>query len=172
MRPSAVLALASAATVLAAALPPAVGAASHPIKNGYYASLGNVPSTLVAFHVHTGGKVPDLTLNCEPADKSLTDGTGAVGVLIHAPSSLKIEDGHITYSGAATITGGYGGAPKIGMTTLKLTARHVNGPVIHYVHEDRHLQETTAWKGTASSPVCKPLPRKGAFTLFGPVEGE
>lgn len=36
----------------------------------------------------------------------------------------------------------------------------------------QHLQETTAFKGTASSPACTKLPRGGKFTLFGPASGE
>jgi hypothetical protein len=44
--------------------------------------------------------------------------------------------------------------------------------VHHYTFEGKHLKETTAFKGTASSPACTKLPHGGQFTLFGPVPGE
>jgi hypothetical protein len=34
------------------------------------------------------------------------------------------------------------------------------------------VDQTTAWKGTATSPACTKLPRGGGFTLFGPIAGE
>jgi len=53
-----------------------------------------------------------------------------------------------------------------------LSGFHVDGPVHHYTFGGHHLHETTAWKGMATSPACTALPRRGAFTLFGPVAGE
>lgn len=90
---------------------------------------------------------------------------------MHAPVLALRGAGRFSYDGPAEVNEDYAGAPKIGMTTLTISAYHVNGPVHHYVFEGRHLQETTAFKGTASSPACSPS-SSVMFTLFGPVPGE
>jgi hypothetical protein len=38
----------------------------------------------------------------------------------------------------------------------------------NYTFEGKPLEETTAWKGSATSPASTKLPRGGGFTLFGP----
>jgi hypothetical protein len=79
--------------------------------------------------------------------------------------------GRFSYTGPAEVTEDYAGAPRIGTTTLTISGYHVNGPVHHYTFEGRHLQEATAFKGTASSPACAPSSVL-KFTLFGPIPGE
>jgi hypothetical protein len=108
---------------------------------------------------------------CLPADPSLTQNASYANIAILAPA-LRIQGGRISYHGPAKVTLDYFGAPKIAVTTLSISGRHVNGPVHHYSFEGKRLKETTAWKGTATSPACTKLPRSGAFTLFGPVPGE
>ena len=156
---------------LVLALPAMTEARTQPIKNGFYSSLGGVPSSDVEFHVRGHDAIPHLSLGCMPADPSLTQNTSYAGIAVLAPP-LRIRNGRISYQGPAKVTLDYFGAPKIAETTLKLSGYHVNGPVHHYTYQGRHLQETTAWKGTATSPACTGLPRHGGFTLFGPVPGE
>ena len=163
-----------AATVVAVSaalmLPGVAAALSHSgVRNGYYASLAGVASADVEFHVHGRGKIPDLSLGCAPAVPSASATT--VGIAVHAPVLALSGAGRFSYNGPAEVTEDYAGAPKIGTTTLTISGYHVNGPVRHYTFEGRHLQETTAFKGTASSPACAP-PSVLKFTLFGPVPGE
>jgi hypothetical protein len=172
MRRSVALHVAVAAFVGAAVVLPALADASaQPVKNGFYSSLTGVPSSDIEFHVHSGGAIPHLSLGCMPADPSLTQNTSYAGIAVIAPK-LRIRNGRISYRGPAKVTLDYLGAPKIAETTLNLSGYHVNGPVHHYTFEGKRLQQTTAWKGTATSPACTQLPRGGGFTLFGPVPGE
>jgi hypothetical protein len=172
MRLSAAMSIAVTALIcLAIALPALADAGAQPIKTGFYSSLTGVPSSDVEFHVRAGEAVPHLSLGCMPADPSLTLETSYANIAVIAPK-LRIRDGRISYHGPAKVTLDYAGAPKIAVTTLNLTGHHVNGPVHHYTFEGKHLQQTTAWKGTATSPACTNLPRGGGFTLFGPVPGE
>jgi hypothetical protein len=162
--------VAAIAVAVALTLPGAALARSHSgVRNGYYASLTGVPSADVEFHVRGHGKIPDLSLGCAPA----TPGSSAttVNVAVHAPILSLTGAGRFSYNGPAEVTEDYAGAPKIGMTTLTISGDHVNGPVRHYTFEGRHLKETTAFKGTASSPACS-TPGSVKFTLFGPVPGE
>lgn len=150
-----------------AALP--VGAAATKVKTGYYSTLVGVKSTTVEFHVRKHNRIPDLSIICVPSDPSQSTTTVDIAV---KPPRLSLSNGRFSYHGPATITEAYAGAPKIGTTTMRIQADHVNGPVHYYTFENHRLHETTAFKGTASSPGCKSLPRGGAFTLFGPVPGE
>ena len=156
---------------LAVAVPALADASAQPVKTGFYSSLTGVPSSDVEFHVRSGETIPRLGLGCLPADQSLTQNTSYASIAVIAPK-LRIRNGRISYHGPAKVTLDYLGAPKIAETTLNLSGHHVNGPVRHYTFEGEHLQETTAWKGTATSPACTKLPRGGGFTLFGPVPGE
>ena len=156
---------------LAIALPALADASARPIKTGFYSSLTGVPSSDVEFHVRSGETIPHLSLGCAPADPSLTQNTSYAGIAVIAPK-LRIRNGRISYHGPAKVTLDYLGAPEIAETTLNLIGHHVNGPVHHYTFEGKRLQQTTAWKGTATSPACTKLPRAGGFTLFGPVPGE
>lgn len=152
------------------ALPGVAMAHSRPkVRDGYYASLVGVTSADVEFHVHGRGKVPDLSLGCTPATPSALSTT--VDIAVHPPALTLNRAGRLSYSGPAELTEDFGGAAKIGTTTLTISGTHVNGPVHHYTFEGRHLQQTTAFKGTVSSPACA---SSGAmkFTLFGPVPGE
>jgi hypothetical protein len=151
-------------------LPGAAVALSHPkVHDGYYASLIGVTSADVEFHVRGRGKIPDLALSCEPTTPSMSSTT--VGIAVHAPILTLSSTGRFSYNGPAVVTEDYAGAPKIGTTTLTIDGYHVDGPIRHYTFEGRHLQQTTAFKGTTSSPACAPssLPK---FTLFGPIPGE
>ena len=151
-------------------LPGVAVALSHPkVRGGYYASLVGVPSAGVSFHVRWRGKLPDLTLGCEPATPNVSAST--VDIAVHAPVLTLSKTGRFSYSGPAEVTEDFAGAPKIGTTTLTISGYHVNGPVHHYTFEGRHLQETTAFKGTAGSPACAPTSAT-RFMLFGPVPGE
>jgi hypothetical protein len=94
-----------------------------------------------------------------------------VAIAVHAPALKLTNAGRFSYNGAAEVTEDFAGAPKIGMTTLTISGYHVNGPVRHYTFEGRRLQQTTAFKGTASSPACAPASAT-KFTLFGPIPGE
>jgi hypothetical protein len=156
---------------LAVTLPAVANARTQPVKNGFYSSLAGVRSSDVEFHVRSAVNVPNLSLGCMPADQNLTRSTSSANIAVVAPK-LRIRNGRISYHGPAKVTLDYAGAPKIAETTLNLTAAHVNGPVHHYSFEGKRLQETTAWKGSATSPACTKLPRNGGFTLFGPVAGE
>jgi hypothetical protein len=172
MRLAAAMGIATAALVgLAVTLPALADASAQPIKKGFYSSLSGVPSSDVEFHVRSGDTIPDLSLGCSPADQSLTEATSYANIAVIAPK-LQIRGGSISYHGPAIVTLDYARAPKIAETTLNLSGHHVKGPVHHYTYEGKHLQETTAWKGTATSPACTQLPRAGGFTLFGPVPGE
>lgn len=163
-------ALAAVAVSAALALPGVAVAISHSkVRDGYYASLVGVASADVEFHVHGRGKIPDLSLGCAPATPS--ESASTVNIAVHAPVLTLTRAGSFSYNGPAEVTEDYAGAPKIGTTTLTISGHHVNGPVRHYVFEGRHLQETTAFKGTASSPACAP-PSALKFTLFGPIPGE
>lgn len=155
---------------VALTLPGVAIALSHKgVRSGYYASLVGVPSAGVAFHVRGHGKVPDLSLGCAPATPSTSAAT--VDIAVHAPVLTLKRGGRFSYSGPAEVTEDYAGAPKIGTTQLTISGYHVGGPVRHYTFEGRHLQQTTAFKGTASSPACAP-PSASTFTLFGPIPGE
>jgi hypothetical protein len=156
---------------LAVALPALADASAPTIKTGFYSSLTGVPSSDVEFHVRASESVPHLSLGCMPADPSLTQETSYANIAVIAPK-LRIRNGRISYHGPAKVTLDYLGAPKIAETTLNLSANHVDGPVRRYTFEGKHLQQTTAWKGSATSPACTKLPRGGGFTLFGPVPGE
>jgi hypothetical protein len=156
---------------VAVTVPALAGARAQPIKNGFYSSLTGVRSSDVEFHVRSGKTIPNLSLGCSPADPSLTQNTSSANIAVYAPK-LRIRNGRISYHGPAKVTLDYAGAPKIAETTLNLSGAHVNGPVHHYSFEGKRLQETTAWKGSATSPACTKLPRNGGFTLFGPVPGE
>jgi hypothetical protein len=147
----------------------AIALSGSGVRNGYYASLTGVPSADVEFHVHGHKKIPDLSLGCVPATPIALAAT--VGIAVHAPVLVLSSSGRFSYNGPAEVTEDYAGAPKIGTTTLTISGYHVNGPVRHYTFEGRHLQQTTAFKGTASSPACAPssVPK---FTLFGPIPGE
>jgi hypothetical protein len=147
----------------------AAGPAAHAVKTGYYSTLVGVKSTTVEFHVRKHNRIPDLALICVPSDPSQS--TSTVDIAVHPPA-LRLTNGQLSYHGVATITEAYAGAPKITTTTVTIKGTHVNGPVHYYTFENRRLHETTAFKGTASSPACSSLPRRGAFTLFGPVAGE
>ena len=172
MRLSAATRVAVTALVgLAVALPALAEADAQPIKTGFYASLTGVPSSDIEVLVRSGGSIPRLSLGCLPADPSLTQNTSSANIAVIAPK-LRIRNGRISYHGPAEVTLDYAGAPKIAETTLNLSGRHVNGPVHHYTFEGKHLQQTTAWKGTATGPACTKLPRGGGFTVFGPVPGE
>ena len=163
-------AVAVVALSIALTLPGVAVAISHTrVRNGYYASLVGVASADVEFHVHGHGKIPDLSLGCAPAMPS--ESATTVDIAVHAPVLAVSSSGRFSYNGPAEVTEDYSGAPKIGTTTLTISGYHVNGPVRHYTFEGRHLQETTAFKGTAGSPVCAP-PSVLKFTLFGPVPGE
>ena len=155
---------------LAVTLPSLAGASAPPVKNGYYASLAGVPSSDIEFSVRSGS-IPHLSLGCSPADPSLTENTAVAGIAVYAPK-LRIVNGRFSYHGPAKVTLDAAGEPKISETTLDITAYHVNGPVHHYTYQGQPLHQTTAWKGTATSPACTKLPRHGAFTLFGPIAGE
>jgi hypothetical protein len=165
--------VASLATVAIVALPGSAAASSHKkpaVRDGFYSSLVGVKSTDVEFHVRsTGKRIPDLTVGCLPtvASQAVT----SISIAVHPPA-LHISNGRFSYHGKATITEDYAGAPKIATTTMSISGHHVNGPVHHYTFEGNHLKQTTAFKGSASSPACKKLPRGGQFTLFGPVSGE
>jgi hypothetical protein len=156
---------------LAVTVPVLANAGTQPVKNGFYSSLGGVPSSDVEFHVRAGDTIPSLSVGCLAADPSLTQNTSYASIAVIAPK-LRIRNGRISYHGPAKVSLDYLGAPKLAETTLNLSGSHVNGPVHHYSFEGRRLQETTAWKGTATSPACTKLPRNGGFTLFGPVPGE
>lgn len=172
MKPSAFVRAAVIGSIgLMLALPAMTGARTQPIKNGFYSSLNGVPSSDVEFHVRGHDAIPHLSLGCAPSDQSLTQNASYANIAVLAPP-LRIRNGRISYHGPAKVTLDYLGAPKIAETTLTLSGDHVNGPVHHYTYQGRHLQETTAWKGTANSPACTGLPRHGGFTLFGPVPGE
>ncbi len=172
MRLSAAMGIAVTALAgLVVALPAFADASAPPIKTGFYSSLLGVSSSDVEFHVRPGETIPHLSLGCMPADPSLTRSTSYANIAVVAPK-LQIRNGRISYHGPAKVTLDYLGAPKIAETTLNLTGHHVNGPVRHYTFQGEHLQQTTAWKGTATSPACAQLPRGGGFTLFGPVPGE
>jgi hypothetical protein len=147
----------------------AAGPAVHAVKTGYYSTLVGVKSTSVEFHVRKHSQIPDLALICVPSDPS--QATSTVDIAVH-PRTLRLTNGRLSYHGPATITAAYAGAPKLATTTVTIKGYHVNGPVHYYTFENRRLHETTAFKGTTSSPGCASLPRKGAFTLFGPVPGE
>jgi hypothetical protein len=155
----------SAAFVLA--LPAVAGAdGGTPIKSGFYSGLVGVTSPDVEFHVRQADRVPDLSLSCVPKDQSLLGGVPTSSITIHA-TAVTIHATHISFHGAAKVTPA--GAPqKTGTTTLVINLHHVPGPVHHYTFEGRHLQQTTAWKGTVSSPACTTLPVAGKVTLFGP----
>lgn len=162
--------MAVGAASVALMLPGVAVALSHSrVRGGYYASLVGVPSAGVAFHVHGRGGIPDLSLGCAPATPSASAAT--VDIAVHPPVLTLSKAGRFSYSGPAEVTEDFAGAPKIDTTTLTISGYHVNGPVHHYTFEGRHLQETTAFKGTASSPACAP-PSATRFTLFGPVPGE
>jgi hypothetical protein len=172
MRLAGAIRIAAAAVVAVAfALPALADARAQPVKTGFYSSLTGVPSSDVEFHVRSGDTIPHLSLGCLPADPSLTQNTSSAGIAVIAPK-LRIRNGRISYHGPAKVTLDYAGAPKIAETTLNLSGLHVNGPVHHYTFEGKRLHETTAWKGSATSPACTKLPRGGGFTLFGPVAGE
>lgn len=156
---------------LTVALPALADARVQPIKTGFYSSLTGVPSSDVEFHVRSGATIPNLSLGCLPADPSLTQNASYANIAVIAPK-LRIRSGRISYHGPAKVTLDYLGAPKIAETTLTLSGHHVTGPVHRYTFEGQRLQATTAWKGTATSPACTKLPRRGGFTLFGPVPGE
>lgn len=164
-RAVAIVAVSSALT-----LPGVAIARSHSgARNGYYASLVGVPSADVEFHVRGGAKIPDLSLGCPPATPSMSATT--IGIAVHAPALKLTSAARFSYDGPAEVTEDFAGAPKIGMTTLTISGYHVNGPVRHYTFEGRRQQQTTAFKGTASSPACAPSSTT-KFTLFGPVPGE
>ena len=156
---------------LVLALPAMTDARTQPIKNGFYSGLAGVRSSDVEFHVRGHNAIPHLSLGCAPADQNLTRSTSYANIAVLAPP-LRIRNGRISYHGPAKVTLDYLGAPKIAQTTLTLSGYHVDGPVHHYTYQGEHLQQTTAWKGTANSPACTGLPRHGGFTLFGPVPGE
>jgi hypothetical protein len=140
------------------------------VRVGYYAPLIGVASTDVEFHVHGRGKIPDLfSLSCALAMPS--ESATTVDIVVRAPVLALRSAWRFSYDGPAEVTEDYAGAPKIGTTTLAISGYHVNGPVRHHVFEGRHLQQTTAFKGTASSPACAP-PGVLKFTLFGPIPGE
>jgi hypothetical protein len=144
--------------------------ASHAVRDGFYSTLVGVRSSTVEFHVRSGGaKVPDLALVCTPPVASQAMST--TDIAVHAPV-LRLKNGRLSYHGPAKITEAYAGAPKIATTTLTISGYHVSRPVHYYTFEGKHLHQTTAFKGTASSPACTQLPRSGKFTLFGPVPGE
>jgi hypothetical protein len=163
--------IATALIGLAITLPALADARAQPIKNGFYSSLTGVRSSDVEFHVRSGAAIPHLSLGCLPADPSLTQNTSSAGIAVIAPK-LRIQNGRISYHGPAKVTLDFAGAPKIAETTLNINGHHVNGPVRHYTFEGKRLHQTTAWKGTATSPACTKLPRGGGFTLFGPIAGE
>jgi hypothetical protein len=163
--------IAAALVGLAVTLPALADARAQPIKNGFYSSLTGVRSSDVEFHVRSGETIPHLSLGCLAADPSLTQNTSSAGIAVIAPK-LRIRNGRFSYHGPAKVTLDFAGAPKIAETTLNISGQHVNGPVHHYTFEGKHLHETTAWKGAATSPACTKLPRGGGFTLFGPVPGE
>jgi hypothetical protein len=123
----------------------------------------------VEFHVHGHKKIPDLSLGCEPV--IYNESAASVSIAVHAPVLALTRAGGFSYSGPAEVTEDFAGAPKIGTTTLTISGYHVNGPVRHYTFQGRRLQQTTAFKGTASSPACKPSSVL-KFTLFGPIPGE
>jgi hypothetical protein len=164
------LAVAVVAVSAALTLPGVAVALSHSkVRDGYYASLTGVASADVEFHVHGRGKIPDLSLGCALTMSS--ESATTVDIAVRAPALALSSAGRFSYNGPAEVTEDFAGAPKIGTTTLTISGYHVNGPVHHYTFEGRHLQETTAFKGTASSPACAP-PSAVKFTLFGPVPGE
>jgi hypothetical protein len=162
-----------ASLVIALAVPAlalARTATSHSVHNGFYSGLVGVASSDVEFHVRSSGKrITDLTLGCEPtvASQAMT----TVDIAVHPPA-LHIVNGHFSYHGAARITEDAAGTPTIATTTLSISATHVTGPVHYYSFGGHRLHQTTAFKGTATSPACTKLPRGGKFTLFGPVAGE
>lgn len=165
--PRAVVVLAVSAALT---LPGVAVAVSHSAAHdGYYASLVGVASADVEFHVHGGGKIPDLSFGCAPAMPS--ESATTVNIAVRAPVLALKGAGRFSYSGPAEVTEDFAGAPKIGTTTLTISGSHVNGPVRHYIFEGRHLKQTTAFKGTVSSPACAPSSVL-KFTLFGPVPGE
>jgi hypothetical protein len=167
MHPRAVAVVAVSAALT---LPGVAVALSHSgVRNGYYASLVGVASADVEFHVHGREKIPDLSLGCAPAMPS--ESAATVNIAVHAPVLALSSAGRFSYDGPAEVTEDFAGAPKIGMTTLTISGYHVNGPVRHYIFEGRHLQQTTSFKGTVSSPACAP-PSVMKFTLFGPIPGE
>jgi hypothetical protein len=163
-------AVAVVAVVAALALPGVAVALSHSrVRDGYYASLVGVTSADVEFHVQGRGKIPDLSFGCAPAMPS--ESATTVDIAVHMPVLALSSAGRFSYAGPAEVTEDFAGAPKIGTTTLTISGYHVNGPVRHYIFEGRHLQQTTAFKGTVSSPACVPASAV-KFTLFGPVPGE
>jgi hypothetical protein len=159
-----------AVVVSAALMLPGVALAlSHlSVRQGYYAPLVGVSSADIELHVRGHGKIPDLILGCLPATPN--ESASTVSIAVHAPV-LVLKSGRFSYKGSAEVSEEFGGAPQIGTSTLTISGYHVSGPVRHYIFEGRHLQETTAFKGTASSPACAP-PSVLKFTLFGPVPGE
>jgi hypothetical protein len=166
---AAVTTMAAVASAALAAVA-AAAAAATPIKNGFYSGLVGVKSADVEFHVRGGDKIPGLTLTCIPKNQSLLGGVPTSSITIKAPA-LTIHGGQISFRGASIVTPA-GSPKKTGTTTLAIQAHHVPGPVHHYTFEGRHLQQTTAWKGTVGSPACKTVPAGGTFTLFGPIAGE
>lgn len=159
------------AVVAVTAFSGVAAAAAHApvIRTGYYADLVGVSSAQVTFHVRAHRKVPDLVFGCEPLTPSPTSGT--VSIAVRVPAFTLSASGRFSYSGPAEESEDFARAPKTGTTTVTISGYHVNGPVHHYVFEGRHLQQTTAFKGTVSSPACK-SPGTVRFTLFGPIAGE
>ena len=149
-------------------------ASGSAIADGYYSTIAGFPSAAISLHVRgTGGAIPDLALSCLPNTKfaHLNAAGGSVGIAVRAPQ-LKIQNGRISYSGSAVVSADFADAAKIGKTKFSISLSHVNGPVVHYSFEGTAHSETTAWKGTTSSPACAKPGDHGKVTLFGPVPGE
>jgi hypothetical protein len=156
--------------LVAATLPAAAGASTQPIQTGYYADLIGVPSSAVTFHLRAHNTIPDLVVDCYPADTQLINGTAAGAIFVRLPA-IKLTGDHFSFNGTARVTLNTGTA-KVATTKLRISAHHVNGPVRHYTFEGEAHTETRAWVGTVSSPACKTLGAHGTFKLYGPVSGE
>src|ERR1700679_1131883 len=72
--------------LVAAALPVAARASTAPIKTGYYADLVGVPSSSVTFPLRPHNTIPDLVVDCYPADTQLINGTAAGAIFLRLPT--------------------------------------------------------------------------------------
>jgi hypothetical protein len=154
----------------AVALPANAGAASTPIKTGYYAANVKIPSADIEFHVRAGNVVPDLALVCFPKDPALVADSGEAQLAIHMPKET-IKGNSIVFSGTVKVTAA-ANTKTVAEDKLSINIHHVTGPVYNYTFEGVKHSETRAWEGTVSSPACRRIPAGGQVKLYGPVPGE
>src|ERR1700722_15499236 len=84
--------------LVAAALPAAARAATAPIKTGYYADLVGGPSSAVTFHLRAHNTIPDLVVDCYPADTQLINGTAAGAIFLRLPT-VKLTGDRFSFNG-------------------------------------------------------------------------